>query len=300
MGFVQRFTTGAVVAAAFALVAACGGGTTGDGAIRSVTVAATGDTFQTAIDATPSPDGAEVFFTAANGQAHGVFRVPAAGGTVATVALGAPFEMPVGIAAGSDGGPIYVADTAADVVFAVPVAGGAPVAVPGTQGLAPRGLEVVSESGADVLYVAGRDGVFKIPATGAAAPTVVAKGAPLGAPEAVTVARDGTVYATDREGVFRITAAGIERVAAIRAPVLAGVTLTLDDSTLLVSTLSGRGSDQVLLVDTASGKTSTFDKVIGENRAGAGLHRARNANVFAWADATVPMIRPSRVYVLRA
>ncbi len=48
----------------------------------------------------------------------------------------------------------------------------------------------------------------------------------------------------------------------------------------------------MLLVDPATAETGVFSKVIGENRAGAGLHRARNADVFAWADVQ----RSGRVY----
>lgn len=52
------------------------------------------------------------------------------------------------------------------------------------------------------------------------------------------------------------------------------------------------GTDQVFLVDLKTSTTGVFSGTIGENRAGAGLHRARNVNVFAWADVQ----RSGRVY----
>jgi hypothetical protein len=296
-------------------VAACSdetdGRALGDETIRSVTVVTEEDDFRDAIDAALTPDGEDVYFTATNSQGPGVFHVPATGGRAVAIATGSPLQGPVGIA--TDGTRIYVADPEVGnatgkpgAVLSLPSSGGRPTPVPGTEGTAARGLEVVREGDAEMLYFTGRDpldgtvGVFKIPATGATSPTTVSKGAPWVSPEAVTVTKAGVVYATDRGaadgggGVFRITPASTTRIADIRAPVLAGVALTLDESLLLVSSLSAGGTDQVLLIDLVTGRTGIFSKTIGKNRAGAGLHRARNANVFAWADVQ----RPGRVYRL--
>jgi hypothetical protein len=273
---------------------------------------AEGGEFFDPTDAALTPDGRDVYFMATNAQGPGVFHVPAAGGRALPVTAGAPFQKPVGVA--TDGALVYVADPEVGTaggrrgaIFSLPVSGGSPVLVPGTEGTAARGLEVVREGTAEMLYFTGHDpldgtaGVFKIPATGAAGPTTVSKGAPLGSPEAVTVTKAGVVYATDRGtagggggGVFRITPSGPTKIADVRAPVLAGVTLTLDESLLLVSSLSPQGTDQVLIIELATERTGVFSRTIGANRAGAGLHRARDANVFVWADVQ----RPGRVYRL--
>jgi hypothetical protein len=66
----------------------------------------------------------------------------------------------------------------------------------------------------------------------------------------------------------------------------AGVTLAAADSVLLVSSQGADdGSDQVLFLDLASGKTAVANKGIGANHnSSGGLHRAANAGVAAWAD----------------
>ena len=289
----------------------------GRGIVSSVSVVASGGDFRGAIDATLSPPGLDVYFTAGSARGPGVFSVPAAGGPVRTVATGDPFRAPVGIASETEGGRLFVADpeaagTTGGAVVVVPFNPAPRAVLPGTEGTRPRGLEVVREGAADVVYLAGRDpadgtaGVFRVPASGGPL-TTVAKGAPLVAPDAVTVTKAGDVYVSDRGpatdgsqgAVLRIRRGTVEKIADLRAPVLAGITLTLDESTLLVSSLSRSGTDQVLLVDLASGRTSTFAETIGENRDGGGLHRARDVDVFAWADLAAGPDRASRVYVLR-
>src|SRR5204863_316717 len=73
-------------------------------------------------------------------------------------------------------------------------------------------------------------------------PAVVAKGAPLVAPDGVAVAGSGEVYVTDRAagscsgGVFEIARNKIRRlVEGVRLGDPAGIGLTLDESRLLVS-----------------------------------------------------------------
>jgi sugar lactone lactonase YvrE len=313
----------AAVGVAALLVAGCGddGGSedpVARGPITQVEAVTRGGDFRSAIDATVAPDGGTVYFTATSSRGPGVFGVPAEGGVAEAVAVGPPFGQPVGVAVTTDGDRLLVADAGAQAsgppggaVLSVPVTGGVPTSVRGTEGMSPRGLEVVSEGDKDVAYFTGRDrsdgaaAVFKVAADGADPPTLVAKGSPLSDPDAVTVTRNGVVYVTDRGGpggegaLYRVSSGSAERIAGIRAPPFAGVTLTFDESTVLVSTLSPQGTDQVLLVDATTLRTDTFSRVIGENREGGGLHRAHRVDVFAWADLAAGPDRQSRVYVLR-
>lgn len=314
----------AAVGVAALLVAGCGddGGSedpVARGPITQVEAVTRGGDFRSAIDATVAPDGGTVYFTATSSKGPGVFRVPADGGVAEVVAAGSPFGRPVGVAVTTDGDRLLVADAdaqawgrAGGAVLSVPVTGGEPTPVRGTEGLSPRGLEAVNEEDEDVVYFTGRDGgdgapaVFKVPVDGADAPAPVIKGSPLTDPDAVAVTRSGVVYVTDRgapggEGaLYRVTGGSVQRVADIRAPVFAGVTLTFDEATVLVSTLGPQGTDQVLLVDAATLRTDSFSRVIGENREGGGLHRAHRVDVFAWADLAAGADRRSAVYVLRA
>jgi DNA-binding beta-propeller fold protein YncE len=82
-------------------------------AVSAIEPAATGSatTFHTPLDATPDPDGNQIYFTAMSSRGAGVFRVPAAGGTVVTLTVGLPVTTPVGIAVSTDGNTLYLADT---------------------------------------------------------------------------------------------------------------------------------------------------------------------------------------------
>jgi hypothetical protein len=109
------------------------------------------------------------------------------------------------------------------------------------------------------------------------------------------------IYVTDRGSgarldgrVFRLSRGHITRVASgVRLGDPAGVGLTQDDSTLLVSSLDpAAGTAQVLRVDRTSLATSVFNAVIGENRAAGGLHRGLRTSFLAWADGS----RAGRVY----
>ncbi len=301
-----------VASALFAgLGVGCGDAET-DHLIKHVEVATRGGEFRGVVDATPGPDGRTTYFTATGPEGPGVFRVPATGGSATVVVTGPPFEKPVGIAVSTDGGRLFVADTQAGggAVFSVASSGGRPDPVAGTERTAPRGIDVVRAGGQDVLFFAGRDrndgspGVFRVP-TGGGAPTPVAKGSPLVSPDAVTVTKAGVVFVTDRGSaggrgaVYRVVGSTPERIAELRAPNLAGLALTRDESTLLVSALSEAGTDQVLVIDVPTLRSRVFSKMIGENREGGGLHRAHDVDVFAWADFVAGPDRQGRVYTLR-
>jgi len=268
----------------------------GDAAIKSVDVVARSG-FQQPLDAAPRADGSTVHFTAKAGNAPAVFSVPAAGGAVVKLASGAPLVGQVGVAASGDGTHVFLADPGASRIFAVPSSGGPPVAVAGSDGWAPRGLDVVTGSGGDTIYFSGRDptdkapGVFTLPA-GGGTPAVVAKGAAFTSPDAVVVAATGgAVYVSDRGNgsagtVLRVSSTVSTVLDSVRLGDPGGLSLSKDGRALLVSSLDPvSGADQVLFVDLASGKTGMAKNVIGANHnSSGGLHRARGATGMAWAD----------------
>ncbi len=256
--------------------------------------------FRTPLDATPNPAGDMIYFTAhtINGKSKGVFAVAASGGKAEPLFVGAPFAAPAGIAMSLDGSQIYVADAAANGILSVYANGsGGPSFVPGTQGTSPRNIDVVNEQAQMTMYFTGRDpndgqpALFKISVGGAAQPVVVYKGAPLTDPDGVAVAPDGTIYVSDHaavDKVFKLSGSTISiLVDNLRIGNPGGIALTSDGSTLLVSSFQTNSKyDQVLVVNTATGATSIVTDVVGKNKNAGGIHRAHNANVFAWSDLT--------------
>jgi DNA-binding beta-propeller fold protein YncE len=306
---------------AFVVLAACGAPAGGgaapplrNDAISGVELVGKPELFDTPFDAAPDPQGKTVYFTATGPEGAGVFHVPFAGGPSEKLATGAPFVQPRGIAVGTDGAHVYVADPQAGGVFAVPTAGGAPAAIAGTAGTAPRGVEIASEGGRDVLYFSGTDGskepaVFKVDPAGADAASVVTRGAPLVEPVGIAVAKDGTLYVADRQaggngmgGVFRVAGGKVELIAGSFRPggPVVGAALTQDEKALLVSALdTARDSAQVLLIELGSLKQAIVNKVIEANTGSGGIHRAYEGGVFAWADSGSPRSPKGGVYAIR-
>lgn len=264
-------------------------------------------------DATPDPDGKTMYFTGLSADADGelvagVFKAPADGSAApAPLAVGEPFVSPFGISTSGDGKQLFVADPGASVgeekgaIFVVPADGGTPTALAGTEDAIPRSLEVVEEDGKDVIYFTGTDksdgqpGVFKIAAGGGAA-TVVAKGDPFNDPSGIAVAHDGTIYVADTVGSEGETANILvisdgkttQLLSGIRVGYPCGIALTKADTALFVSALdSDKLTDIVLNIDIASKEPSTIaPDTINTFSESAGLHRARNVDVFGWADSS--------------
>jgi sugar lactone lactonase YvrE len=264
--------------------------------------------YGTPFDATPSPDGALVYFTAEGERGGMVLRV-SPGDQAEPLAQGAPLVAPRGLDVSGDGGTLYVADEAAasvsgaGQVFALPAAGGTPAALPQAAGYRPRALTVAVEAGAEVLYVTGshpddgRPVLLRLPLDGAKG-SIIAAGAPMVEPSGVTVARDGALYVADRSAageergsLFRVRGATLEELATgfLTGGPVVGIALTGDERAILVSSLEeqARGA-QALIVDLTTLAQARFDKVIGANSGAGGLQRAANADVYAWADATSP------------
>lgn len=236
------------------------------------------------VDSTPSADGSTVYVVTdtaagsqllhlADGEAHPLASFEHARAVVTDAA-----------------GIVYVADTGADAVFAV-TSDGTSTMLAGTEGLGARALHL-----GDVLYVAGDDGsgsgvVFEIPRDGGTA-TMLASGFP-GLLDGIVRADDGTLYVAGEAvaGAGAEDGALFEIVDGEPAPLAegihlgtpAGVSLTPDDATVMVSSLSDAGTSQVVLVAREDGSTSIFDDVIRQNIGSGGLHRAAEAaEILSW------------------
>jgi sugar lactone lactonase YvrE len=249
----------------------------------------------TALDASPDPSGRVIYFTTSGKGGPGIYRVPAAGGARHAVLVGGRLRAPAGLAVSNDGKRLYVADRKAGHILVVAARGGAAHVLRGSAGSSPRGLEIQTRGGRDFVVFTGRShgqpALLRLRTTGAARPTVLRRGAPLRAPDGVAISKTGAIYVTDHSGAsggraLRIDGTAVTTVADhILLGHPGGIALTLDESKLLISSLRrGAGTAQVLIVDTASGATSTFDDVISANHAAGGLHRARAAVPFGWAD----------------
>jgi sugar lactone lactonase YvrE len=265
------------------------------------------------VDATPSPDGKDIYYVA-HAKAPGedglgferqaaVYKVSAQGGPSTKLHQGAPLVSPFGITISNDGQTLYIADSGADTsddradgkVFTLGVGGGTPAPLGGTDGLAPGGVEVAGDS----LYITGKKdgkpGLYKTGLNGGQI-AAVAAGAPFVDPSGVAVTKKGEAYVVDSgsaisgqalASVVKISAEGKTEILidglSVGHP--AGIALTNDDNALLVSGFdAAKGTDVVFTVNLADKQVGEFTDKIADFTESAGLHRARNANVFAWAD----------------
>lgn len=289
----------------------------------TATPATTSGNYRKPLDTVPTSDGGTFYFTAMGEAGMGVFKVSAAGGEATPVAVGDPFVSPFGIAISSDDRTLYIADAVAGHdandpegttgpgrIFALPAGGGAPMLVSGTIGSRPRGLELASEGGADVLYFAGHDpasgepAVLKIPAAGGAL-SVVAKGAPLTAPSGVTVSRTGDLYVVNGAGTETTTAAVYkvsggatsELVSGLHVGYPSGIAISMEGGDLFVSGQdAAAGTVLVYRVKVATKEISSANQGIEANTDAGGLHRARSKDLFSWADLSGGATGGGRVY----
>lgn len=271
------------------------GGPLGNGMLGTISPAAM---VSTPLDATPDPEGTTIYFTAISPiDGPGVFSVPAAGGSVTKVYAGDPFVSPFGIAITGDGKTLYIADSGAEnasdtgSLWVVPVGGGMPTALSGPDGYKPKSLEI---SGSN-LYFSGVDpmtgigGAFKVPTAGGMVSTVASN---LVDPSGVAIAANGTVYVVDTIGangqaqVVSVTDGASSVFAdALGVGYPAGIALVQDESAILVSGIDpAKGTDVVYRVEIASKALTTNTKGIDTFNESAGLHRAKNQDIYAWAD----------------
>jgi sugar lactone lactonase YvrE len=270
--------------------------------------AATGDmtTFSTPFDATPNPAGDTVYFTAIGPDGPGVFRVPAAGGAAVTTLYDGPLlTAPFSIATSTDGQMLFITDTGAEDmtndagrIFTLPNDGGMPAPLMQADAFKPRAIEIHAEGGADQIYFTGTNatgehGIFTMPAAGGAV-TEVAKGSPFQDPSGIAIAANGDAYVCDTQASpggrasILVKYATEPMVATIAAGLgvgyPCGVALSGDDATLFVSGIDPvTGKGVIFKVATTTPNTVTTQS-LGDLEESAGLHRAKCANVFAWAD----------------
>ena len=264
----------------------------------------------------PLPDGSIAFLamveglpeteTKVSGQRVAVFK-QTKGGAPAVLYQGDKLVNPLDIDASLDGMTLYIADPSAGAegtgaILTLASAGGEPAEL--ISGWAPRGV-TVSASGA--VYFSGIDqdsgepGVF-IAAAGTASPVFV--GAPLTDPSGIAVLENAGVLVADTslfdrkpEGAPRPdNEAGVVQISDGKASVFAtgfatgypaGIALTTDEKTLIISGEGPDRSDSVYLVDMANPKatptivTSSFSAFQDSS---AGLKRAHDSNTFIWAS----------------
>jgi hypothetical protein len=273
------------------------------------------------LDATPSPQGDVVYYTAFkrgdDGEdVPGVYTVAADGsGGIQTLAEGSPLLAPVGISVSLDGTQLFIADAASGstskgAILTLPTVGGTASPLSGTEGYAPAGVTISKVKDQEYLYFTGHApdsgaaGLFRIAASGGAAEPAAPDGT-FTDPSGVAVSAQGDAYVV--EAAVDEAAARVVRVRngiasdfvtniAIGFP--AGIPLTHDDGTLLVSGLDPASKhDVVYFVDVASGKQSRLTQTVGAFSEAAGLHRAHDADVFAWADSEAN--NSGTVYVLK-
>jgi sugar lactone lactonase YvrE len=286
------------------------------------------------VDATPSPDGKDIYFVAHTKVAiseksedgkdqnlgferqAGVFKVSASGGPITRLTVGAPLVSPFGITISDDGQTLFIADSGADTsedradgkVFTLSAAGGTPAALAGTDGLAPGGVEAMG----DTLYITGKKdgkaGLFRTGLSGGQV-SAISTEALFTDPSGVAVAKTGEAYVVDSgsarssqslASVVKITPAGKTEILidGLNVGHPAGVALSNDEKTLLVSGFSAeKGTDVVFTVKLANKEVGEFTDKIADFTESAGLHRARNADVFAWADSHAQ--KTGTVYAVR-
>lgn len=256
-----------------------------------VTEAASADT---PLDCVPDPDAMSLYYIASKGADRAVFKVDL-DGTVSEIFTGAPLVDARGISISTDGTILYIADPGAPnggAVYSLEILGGTPAVVKGTEGSAPRAIDIHATGKTDLLTLAGKasDGaaaVLEVPASGGTA-KVVYKGSPLQKPDGVVATTSGLYYVTDAGTnpgkVFQIdngTAKAIGGDVTLGSP--AGISTLQNEAAVLVSSLSAKGTSQVVIIDPAANTSSTFDGTIGVNKVSGGLHRAQYSDLFGWA-----------------
>lgn len=244
-------------------------------------------------DAAPSPDGSLVYYTGPGGSS--IEAVDATGASVGS--SGAMFTRARGLVVDPTGLALYVADPDAGAgVETMPAEmDEAPTTVPGTEGYAPNAVAVV---GSTLYYTGflldadgGSAGAWSVPVGGGEVSLIIAD-LPTEDPSGIAVAPNGNVFVaglTVNGGTIWEVSTGAQVILlehiALGDP--AGIAMSPDYSSLLISSLDDTGHAQVLIYNLADGTTSTWNGTIGDNTAAGGLHQsADDPNQYAWCGVT--------------
>jgi hypothetical protein len=284
------------------------GGSGGTGGMSGGVQLDTAVTDMIPFDATPDLTGDNVYAVGLDKDGNAVISQAKMDGSLTSKALwtGAPLVSPLNITTSTDGKTLFITDPGAEDpsenpgrIFTIPADGGGIDIVTGADGYRPRGLEILSVDGKDVIFFAGtspngENGVFKVPADNSGPATAVAIGAPFNDPSGVVVSANGDVYACDTaqdaDGLGSVIAVkggtATTLKTGVRAGFPCGIALTADESTLMVSALDPlEQTDTVIMIDLATNEATYFSDGINTFVESAGLHRAKQGgNTFAWAD----------------
>jgi DNA-binding beta-propeller fold protein YncE len=303
-----------------AALCACGGGGDDDGdendggdgltsPPEEVAMVASGG-FTDPLDAVASPDGSTFYFsgyTADSPPQPAIFSVPAEGGQASVMAAGPPFEHPAGLLLSPDGSTLYIADIGAragevgedaaepsqSVLYTMSTDGGKPAALAATGIGEAAGLAMGPDD--ETLYVTGytperEPALFTVPASGGGASAVLV-GAPLESPSGVFVDSDSVAWVMDHHrsralggALWAVTPDGdaSEVVGGLGLSDPAGVSLVAGGGTAVIPNRTEDGNGRLTTVHIESGEQTVVESSM---RAPAGIRTAREAAVFAIADA---------------
>ena len=183
-----------------------------------------------------------------------------------------------------DGKTLFVGDRDGGIFAIVEVSGESTVLV-GTQTIGVSHLDLDGGS----LVLAGTDangvhGVWTIPVAGGALTEVEAGLA--GAPSGVLALGAGGYIVAHGSGLIeRIGAPGSDALLdGITVGVPTGMVISADGATLMISSLSARGTAQLVLQPLDGKEATVFDDGIGQNTAAGGLRCTPYGAVCAWSD----------------
>ena len=284
-----------------------------DGPFRSLEAAANSPAVFSAPRAGVPLDGAAIAFVAlatggAGGAQPAIFAQRNTRSAPTVLYSGAGLVSPLDIDVSIDGRTLFVADFAGGAdgtgaILSLPATGGSPTSA--AEGWSPRSVTVGPN---DELYFSGRDpstgktGVFEL--SGGTVSTVFS-GGPLIEPSGIAAFADGRLLVADARALDNRDPSSGPGVASEASVVLidngkasvfatgfaagfpAGLALTLDESTLVVSGEGRDRSDTVWLIDVAHPEQkpkSVTDSFSRYQDAAAGIKRAHRSNTFIFAS----------------
>ncbi len=290
--------------------------------LTSVEPVAESSDFWSPLDASPSPDGKLIYFTAMNEDGPAVMSVePGSAPTV--LASGGLLVSPFSIVPSLDGSRLFVVDSGAEGdtevtgrVFSMSSSGGEPSALSAADGTMPKSLTVAEVDGAERIYFTGvladdesTPAIMSMAADGTDF-KVELSGEPLVDPSGIAVTAKGVIFVADSnaDALGHAAIVAVENGEAsllasdLRVGFPAGIALDFEERALFVSGLSKEDSSSLVYhIVLDSKEITTISDGISHNSESAGVHRAHKADVFAWANADGDELDPAggTVYLLK-